>query len=423
MPKVPGFEWKKTIDPESEEYSPTMQEIEDERQLKESLDREIFDIESELAHPTEDPDMGEKNKFRATDPEFFWGRLMYLRIDFLDKVKDPELYKELEAKILGTEKKVYKQFIPFIESRIHIFGWLNSPLEEHPGGHALSAEDILSHFEQARFILKHFKVSEEEQIDFLSELDRLQEKVERYIAESTLFTFEKIEQELLKELHDIEYGVFYIKPKETFKGLGDEEVRKENQKRFDLLLAKAHSLIEIAGRMLNESIRMHCEARSKSLFQYSEYLKAKNDAPRELLTTEAELKDLLQRIKNGEKIKSETLDEIGSRLLVMKEKGLGFDYKKVIENLEKLLVRTQRAFVGEKVDEDDDRFQVEAIGVDWAWDLLGVDRSASKDDVRRAYRKLAQKYHPDISSIEGTAEKMKRINEAFELIKRAGDYK
>lgn len=91
--------------------------------------------------------------------------------------------------------------------------------------------------------------------------------------------------------------------------------------------------------------------------------------------------------------------------------------------MEKLFQKTQQVFEEGKVDDDDDRFRAETIGVDWAWVLLGVERNAPKDDVKRAYRRLAQKYHPDISAEEDATEKMKRINQAFELIKRVEGYK
>lgn len=418
MPKVPEYELGRSMDPESEEYSPTMREVEDELQMKESVLRELADINRELTYPTEDSYTGEKSKFRATSPESFWDRLAYLRIDFTDRVKDPELRKELEGKILETEQQIYRQFIPFIESRINIFGQQNSPLRGSELRHRLSADEIISYFNEARSVLKHFKISEEQQVDFLSELDRLEEKFERYRNEPTLFTFEEVEEELQKELYDIRYGDFYLNQREIFRTLDNDQVRVENQKKFELLLAKAHSLIEIASRMLNESIRTHCETRSKSLFEYVEYLKAKSDAPRELLTLEAELKDLFQRIQTGENINAEELDKIGRRLSEIKEKKLGFDYDEVIKNLERLFVRAKRIFAGENVGEDDDLFHAEAVGVDWAWSLLGVERNASEDDVKSAYRKLARKYHPDVSTSQDAEEKMKKINEAYELIKR-----
>ena len=48
---------------------------------------------------------------------------------------------------------------------------------------------------------------------------------------------------------------------------------------------------------------------------------------------------------------------------------------------------------------------------------LGVDRSASADDVRKAYRKLARTYHPDHNQGSKQAEeKFKQLNEAFEVL-------
>jgi len=50
------------------------------------------------------------------------------------------------------------------------------------------------------------------------------------------------------------------------------------------------------------------------------------------------------------------------------------------------------------------------------YDTLGVPRSASQQDIQRAYRKLARQYHPDINKGKGAEEKFKRINEAYEVL-------
>jgi curved DNA-binding protein len=49
--------------------------------------------------------------------------------------------------------------------------------------------------------------------------------------------------------------------------------------------------------------------------------------------------------------------------------------------------------------------------------ILGVDRTATQDDVKRAYRKLARKYHPDVSKEPDAEERFKEVNEANEVLK------
>ena len=50
------------------------------------------------------------------------------------------------------------------------------------------------------------------------------------------------------------------------------------------------------------------------------------------------------------------------------------------------------------------------------YEILGVERSASDADIKRAFRKLAQKWHPDVSTEPGTAERFKEINEAYQVL-------
>jgi len=49
--------------------------------------------------------------------------------------------------------------------------------------------------------------------------------------------------------------------------------------------------------------------------------------------------------------------------------------------------------------------------------ILGVPRDASEEDVRKAYRKLARKYHPDVSKEPDAQERMREINEANDVLR------
>lgn len=50
------------------------------------------------------------------------------------------------------------------------------------------------------------------------------------------------------------------------------------------------------------------------------------------------------------------------------------------------------------------------------YEILGVPRDAGADAIRKAYRKLAQKYHPDVSKAPDAEARFKQINEAYEVL-------
>ena len=50
------------------------------------------------------------------------------------------------------------------------------------------------------------------------------------------------------------------------------------------------------------------------------------------------------------------------------------------------------------------------------YEVLGVDRNASTDDIKKAYRRLARQYHPDVSNDPQAEVRFKEVNEAYQVL-------
>lgn len=55
------------------------------------------------------------------------------------------------------------------------------------------------------------------------------------------------------------------------------------------------------------------------------------------------------------------------------------------------------------------------MGKDY-YGVLGLQKGANDDDIKKAYRKMALKYHPDKNKAPGAEEKFKEIAEAYEVL-------
>lgn len=56
-----------------------------------------------------------------------------------------------------------------------------------------------------------------------------------------------------------------------------------------------------------------------------------------------------------------------------------------------------------------------------AYSILELSAGTSADDVKKKYRELSKKYHPDVNKDIGSEDKIKKINEAYDRIKKGGD--
>jgi len=50
------------------------------------------------------------------------------------------------------------------------------------------------------------------------------------------------------------------------------------------------------------------------------------------------------------------------------------------------------------------------------YEVLGIDRSASQEEIKKAYRNLARRFHPDVSNESDSESRFKEINEAYQVL-------
>src|SRR5579875_3206025 len=58
-----------------------------------------------------------------------------------------------------------------------------------------------------------------------------------------------------------------------------------------------------------------------------------------------------------------------------------------------------------------------AVGFKDYYEILGVQRGASEEEIRRAYRRLARRYHPDVNREPGAEDRFKEVSEAYEVLR------
>src|SRR5438045_9082750 len=50
------------------------------------------------------------------------------------------------------------------------------------------------------------------------------------------------------------------------------------------------------------------------------------------------------------------------------------------------------------------------------YEVLGVERAASDEEIRHAFRRAAQRHHPDVDKSDGAEERFKELNEAYRVL-------
>lgn len=414
--------WEDQLNSASEEFNPSGQELRDEENLKDELWQELHSIidilESDKYYRIKaSEDIPER--IAPVDPFKLREILQQVQLRGIN-LQDSRDRARLDRKIKEIELKIYHHFIPFIESRIHLFGWHNSPLTKGGLPKKLTPRYVENFFKNAYQDVENSELLPDEKIVLLAELNRLQEKFKNYQKEPILFNFEFLEQELYEQLHDLALSrmVASMRVKESGRAELTGEQTIEQRRSIEQLTQKGKQLRELVSQITDAEIKKEYGQKVKLLLSWITREKHFQEAPVELAWLDARSRDLWQRarqIQEKVKVSEQEIDEIEVSLDQLEEK-IG-----PMEEIQKIAARlriVRMIIQGKEVNEEDELLNLPAEGPDWAWRRLGIAPDASFTKVKRVYRQLAIKHHPDINRGDAKAEEMmKKINEAYGFIR------
>lgn len=408
---MPRNEWG-GYDPDHEEYDPSFQELEDEERIARDIRHELDEITFTIRHPAEDPFTGRRDQFSVADPVGLWARLADLTQE-VARIRNHAFQNQLQSEIAQVEREVYRQYIPFIESRIRWYGLTHSPLERAGRHLGPDSEEISSWIAHARDIGQRCVKVEGERLEYHLDLDRLIEMLDRYEREPTIYTFERYEDEIWSALEPYRYAGEHS----DVLMIDDPAAATEEDMALERIAGKVFALREIASRMLTSKLRDQCLLRVEVIEDAFKQLRERASAPRELLRLEAAVRDALIEGARGKVITNEQVQSWQRQLdsLTTHEKRTDMA-RRVLA----LLKKAERMAAGKVVDDDEERFVDGERSTQWAATILGVSADASLKEIQHAYWQLGKKYHPDFRKHgESEAdERMKLINDAYSLLRR-----
>lgn len=202
MPKYRG-DWGAAVDPESEEYNPTLQDLADERLLQEEIGQELEYLDDLIRKPGKDPFSGDPD--RARSPKEIWSALLNLKnkVRSLTDKKDRE---RVLVEIKGFEKAAIKLAIPFLAEQVNNFGWFVAEFED-PEKVLKARRKVLETEKEMRKLIEESKdFNAQERAAWLRDLGREKERFESYEREPLLYRERNIQIEILRELDGNWYG-------------------------------------------------------------------------------------------------------------------------------------------------------------------------------------------------------------------------
>jgi hypothetical protein len=412
-------------DSTSAEFSPTSHEIEQNLELVETMDQQLYDIEAELRDPGHFDYGAEYNERRVMDPQDLWDQITYAWIDFGDKITDSEEKERLKRMDKALDRKILQHFIPYIASRVSSYGESQSYIASNPNykGHARHKDRLKDDFKNAYWHIESYEMTPEDKAELQNEIDQLKNKAEEYTREPWLHKFEREEIDLW---HDADSLYFYSSPYQNEEAsFGVDPEQDPSLQKLDKLYEQAQKLQSLVDKMEDAEIKERSGIRAGGIMSFVERQLLNYTAPKDLLNIQGQLDDIISDLDAG------AGEAVAIRLDAVKAKldslsGLETASKSIRDIYNKIKNKYKRALRQKNGEtfEADETLETNFGNPDWALGVLGLDLDANPGTIKQAYKNLVRKNHPDLFQDEAkkvTQTKiMQKINEAFMFLRNMG---
>jgi len=396
---------------------PTIRDLQAGRDLEQVLQNEIRDISFELSF--EDDIYGG----HMMSPEEIFEKIASIR----EKMKTLPITDktELEKRIKTQERFIPGYLVDYFSKNVEDLGWRNA---RNPGQYPYW-EDIRR---EVNFYLRG--KDREKYAEVTADLLELIEKTVRYEKEPLAYSFDKKIEELRKELAIKSMDDLYRRinsfETEDLKGLSDGGLARS--KKLEVIESFARQLIEannLIEKMQDQKIISSCQSVVEELKKEIELMDFEERSIDLIAGFQAQVLAYQDVLRQGDNLDKETLEVFYEQITDQLERAqvLGSSTLVILRKLLRNVRSLQRGDADFFTDHNwrETLEQAERTGnLVEAFKILGFDKPEfDKTKVRKAYRELSKRYHPDVKGVDPNNEAFVRISSAYDVVSKVMGWK